>query len=359
VLVVDDEESMRDSCAQVLGRDGFEVLGASGGDEALDMMARRRPDVLLVDLKMPGMSGQEFLERAKEDDPEVAAVVITGYATLESAVDVMKSGATDVLAKPFKAGELRAAARAALANRRLSRAASTARRERDRMRDHFVAMVSHQLKSPLASLKECLDAAASSYADEIPERCRDLLARAGRKSSQLLALLDDWLTLSKMESTGALEEAEPVDLDDLVRRVIDEARERLACHDVDVEYSLEGGAPRVKGDREALAALFSNLIENALRYTPDGGKVTVTLSGEAGAAHIGVSDTGPGIPPEELGLVFERFYRGEKAREQDGTGLGLAIAREIAESHGGHISAESEPGKGSTFKVYLPAEVAG
>lgn len=354
VLVVDDEEAMCDSCRQVLMREGLEVEGVPSGKAALEFMGRRLPDVLFVDLKMPGMSGMEFLEKAREVDPLIVAVVITGYATLSSAVDAMKGGAYDFLPKPFKAEELRIVTRRALEKRRLALVASNAEREKTRMRDLFVAMVSHQLKSPLASLKECLDAATSSFTDEMPDACLELVGRAARRAAHLLSLMNDWLTLARMEAASMSSKTDEVNLCEVVREAVSHARRNLQWHDVDIQVKIPEGAVSVHGDAEALRELFVNLVDNAIRYTPDGGKVSVKLEEEPGGAAVMVSDTGCGIPERELALIFERFYRGRQARKTDGTGLGLAIARQIVEAHGGHIRAESEAGCGTTFRVYLP-----
>jgi len=354
ILVVDDEEAMCDSCRQVLTREGLEVEGVTSGEKALEFMGERLPDVLLVDLKMPGMSGMEFLEKAREVDPLVVAVVVTGYATLSSAVDSMKSGAYDFLPKPFKAEELRIVTRRALEKRRLALAAANAEREKTRMRDLFVAMVSHQLKSPLASLKECLDAAMSSFADEMPDACLELVGRAGRRAAHLLSLMNDWLTLARMESSSISAGADELDVSAVVREAVSHARRNLQWHDVEVEVETPEDEVRIHGDAEALRELFVNLVDNAIRYTPDGGKVSVAVEEEPGGAAVTVSDTGRGIPENEIGLIFERFYRGREARKTDGTGLGLAIAKQIVEAHGGHINAESEVDRGTSFRVYLP-----
>jgi DNA-binding NtrC family response regulator len=168
ILVADDEKAMRDSCALVLEREGFEVVTADEGKAALETLGHRLPDVIIVDLKMPGMSGEEFLTLAKEIDPNLVAIAITGYATLGSAVEAMKAGAYDFLPKPFRAEELRLIVRRALEKRRLSLIAAEAEREKRCMRDHFVAVVSHQLKSPAASLKECLDAVLAGHETAMP-----------------------------------------------------------------------------------------------------------------------------------------------------------------------------------------------
>jgi len=353
-LIVDDDKAMLESCPQVLQREGFQVVSFPDGESALKGMRREKPDVLIVDLKMPGMCGEEFLRRAKQLDPEAVAVVVTGYPELSSAVEVMKAGAHDFLPKPFGAEELRVIARRALQKRRLALAVAAGEREKKLMRDNFVAMVSHQLKSPAACVKECLDAARGSFGGRIPEGCLELLDRAAARAQLLLDLMDDWLTLARVESGGLSVAEVSLDLEAVARDAMEAARE--APHHNDVSLALECERPglRARGDADALRELMVNLIDNAMRYTPDGGSVTVRLEAQGESAVIAVADDGPGIPPEEQSVIFEPFFRGDSAKKRHGTGLGLAIVKQIAVAHGARVCVESELGKGTVFRVHLP-----
>jgi signal transduction histidine kinase len=355
VLIVDDEEPMRDSCRQALQREGYRVLTAPDGATALEMVTEEEPDVVLVDLKMPGMPGEDFLLEAREVDPELVAVAITGYPTLSSAVEVMKAGAYDYLPKPFKAEELRIIIQRALQKRRLATQVARGERERNRMRDNFAAMISHQLKSPAACVKECLDSALKVFGDDIPEPCRDLIGRANGKAALLIDLMEDWLTLARVESGELTGEEQAVELGALTEEAVQKALEAPQGNEVSVEVEGADEPLEVRGDRDALREMLFNLLDNARRYTPDGGTATVRLCREGRGGAITVADNGPGIPADELPLIFEPFFRGEQAKSQrHGTGLGLAITRQIAEAHGGRIDVQSTPGSGTTFKVYLP-----
>ncbi len=359
VLVVDDEAAMRERCARVLEERGFEVITAPGEAEALEALSRRQPDLMVVDLRMPGMSGEEFLAAARDVDPEVVAVAIAGCPTPCAAVEEIQAGASDFVPSTFEADQLALVVDRALEKRRLTEAVLAGERERRRMRDHFVAMVSHQLKSPAATAKECLDAALGAFGERVPGGCRDLMSRAARKAGLLLDLMDDWLTLARLESGALPAAAEPIDLRAVVESAVDAARETPHRNEVAVGLEEPEGAVRVEGDAEALRELIFNLVDNAVRYTPDGGEAAVEFHTEGRYAVVCVSDTGPGIPGDELPVIFEPFFRGGEARSRDGTGLGLSIAKQIAEAHGGHIAVHSTPGEGTTFRVYLPlAEAA-
>jgi two-component system sensor histidine kinase/response regulator len=340
---------------QALERAGYRVDTVPDGASALRMMADSAPDVVVIDLRMPGMPGEEFLSRALEIDPEMVAVAITGHPTLGSAIDVMKAGAYDYLPKPFNAEELRIVIERACQRRHLAMAVSAGERERRLMRDNFVAMVSHQLKSPAASAKECLDSALAAFGGQVPDGCRDLMERAARRMGLLLDLMGDWLTLARVESGGLTAGAEPLDVCAVVEAAVSAARERSRAG-ASVDFRSGSRPILVVGDEEALRELFFNLVDNALRYTPDGGAVSVTVEADGRWAVAQVTDTGPGIPPGEQPLVFEPFFRGESAKSREGTGLGLPIARQIAETHGGRIVLESKEGEGTTFKVFLPRE---
>jgi signal transduction histidine kinase len=354
VLVVDDDASMCERCAHVLSAHGFRVTAAHDGDSALDAMVDGRPDVMIVDLHTTGMSGEEFLDRAREIDPAVVAVAIADCPSPCAAIEEMRAGASDCLRNPFEPADLTMVIERALSRRSLAVFVAEGEKERTRMRDLFVAMVSHQLKSPAAAIKECLDAIRAAFGNRVPAECEDLIERASRKSAVLLELMDDWLTLARIEGGGLKAAEEPVDLRVVLRAALTEAREAPHMGDVRVDLAEPPSPVSTVGDADALREMLANLIGNALKYTPDGGAVKLSLSGEHGHAVVSVADTGPGIPPGELEVIFEPFFRGDEAKKQDGTGLGLSIARQIAQVHGGRIAVHSEPGSGTVFTVYLP-----
>lgn len=219
------------------------------------------------------------------------------------------------------------------------------------MRRDFVANASHELKTPVATIAAAAEALqiALSRNDPDVERFAHRIDSAAR---QLDRLVGDLLDLSRLEQETP--ELRPVQLDEIARSEVERSRGRLEDNGLVVEVSTE--AVTVMGDERGLATAVRNLIDNAVRHTPAGGRITVAVGAEGNTAMLRVSDTGEGIPTTDLDRVFERFYRVDTARSRDtgGTGLGLAIVRHVAETHGGRASVSSELGRGSTFTVTLP-----
>ncbi len=227
-------------------------------------------------------------------------------------------------------------------------------RRLERMRSDFVANVSHELRTPLAAIAASAETLADGALAD-PEAGPRFVATITRHAERLTALVDDLLTLSRLESAPETIERVPVDVAGVVRQACEAVASRARDSKVGVEVAAEGSV-RVLGDPEALRRLVDNLVVNAVTYTPAGGWVRVGLADEGGRAVLTVADSGIGIGPEHLERIFERFYRVDKARSRakGGTGLGLAIVKHSVNLHGGEISVDSRPGAGSTFTVRIP-----
>jgi len=228
----------------------------------------------------------------------------------------------------------------------------TQRRRLEVLRRDFVANASHELKTPVAAVRALAETLLTALPDD-PEAGRRFAERIGREAERLDLLTRDLLDLSRVER-GALD-VEPVDLVGLVKEVVGGYADRAEERRIKLSTEVEPGVA-LRGDRAQLGLLLSNLIDNALHYTPAKGAVCVRLNAAESRAVLQVHDTGQGIPAGELSRVFERFYRVDKARTRQtgGTGLGLAIVRHVAEAHGGTVRVDSELGRGSTFTVALP-----
>jgi signal transduction histidine kinase len=354
VLVVDDEEWMRDACGQILQPEGFEVVTAADGQTGLEFARRHAPDVILADLKMPGMDGLAYLKSVKALDPEVVAIVITGYATLEVAVEAMKAGAFDFLAKPFKPAELRAAVRRGLEHRAAALHASALLNGEAPAAELHLAMLAHRFKSPLAVLRQCVGVVLCGYAGDISPRAQGMLEIVAQRADQMIHFVEDWLTLSRLEQGKEIQEPKAVEVADLVRAAVERVKQDHRAEKLTVQSVGPSDLGKIHADPLALDELFANLLDNAVRYTPAGGNVTAEAEGTSDSVTVTVRDTGPGISPEDLEHIFEPFYRGEAQKSIPGTGLGLPIVKRIAEGHGGKIEVQTALGKGTAFRVVLP-----
>lgn len=488
ILVIDDELIMREGCSRILSKEGWGVICAENGKQGLDEIQARleKIDVILLDLMMPGMSGMEVLDHIQTIDPSLLVIVITGYATVELAVEAMKKGAYDFIPKPFTPDQLRIVVRRALERRTLQKEAEFLRREResslrdiatekskiktiincmgdgvlvcdrdgcivlsnpaasrmlkisetsllgnflpqcnlpselskvmeeslktkdigysslsqelsigepgeiylrghtapvqndlgetmgsvtvlqdishlkelDKMKSEFIAMVAHELRAPIASVEQQLTVILNGMAGEVTAKQERLLSRAKERTKGLLTLIKDLLDLSKIEAGMMVQYKEPLPLQEVIQRVIDLMKAEAEAKKIDLQFSFPSEIPFIQADRNSMEGIFTNLISNAIKYTPEGGKVWVTLGEEGGFVKAAVSDTGIGIKKEDLSRIFDKFYRVKTAetRQIIGTGLGLSIVKSIVDAHLGSISVESEVGKGTTFTVLLPKE---
>ncbi len=218
-------------------------------------------------------------------------------------------------------------------------------------------MVSHELRSPVASIIQLVTVILEGLAGELAEKQRELLSRAQLKLQSLLDLINDLLDVAKIESGHAFQQQIPLQLGEVVEQTVALLRPRAESHRVLLEVALPPELPLIHADPRCMEELLTNLISNAIHYSPDGGKVRVAALSHGDYLEVLVQDGGVGIEAEELPKIFDKFYRVKhpKTRQVIGTGLGLAIVKGIVESHRGSIEVESEPGVGTTFRVLLPA----
>ncbi|HEY7477582.1 MAG TPA: ATP-binding protein [Actinomycetota bacterium] len=226
----------------------------------------------------------------------------------------------------------------------------------ERTRRDLVANVSHELKTPIAAIRAHLENLLDGVERPDPRTLEVMLVQTER----LGRLVEQLLDLSRLESGEMPLERRSVDVDDVVSRVISEISVSRHAGDLTINREIPEDLPPLDADPERLHQVLFNLVDNAVRFTPPGGEVTIGAERRDGRVEVRVSDTGVGIAPEHLPRLFERFYRVDPSRSRDdgGTGIGLAIARSVVEAHGGHIRAASEPGRGSTFTFDLPVATA-
>jgi signal transduction histidine kinase len=307
---------------------------------------------------MPGMSGMEVVSRLHEIDPHISCIVITGYATIDTAIEAMKCGAYDFLPKPFSPEELRIIVNRGLERRRL--ALQSHRHELDRalLKRRFVTFVSHQLQTPLVAVHQYLDVLKhlGDTPDAIAKR-QEWLERCLQRTEELQALIKEWLTLAKMESFTYSHQRVKIDAGEVIAGILKAYEELAAAEQIGLESRLPEERCFVTGDRDCVSVLIDNLVTNAIKYNKPGGTVTVTAEPSNGEILISVADTGSGIAEESLPFLFEEFFRIKRddPKRIAGSGLGLAICKKVISEMGGSIAVESKVNEGSTFRVRLPA----
>jgi len=230
-------------------------------------------------------------------------------------------------------------------------------KELDQLKSDFVNLVSHELRSPLSSIIMQHKVLLDGLAGELTDKQRELLHRAHDKMQGLVALINDLLDLAKIESGHRHLEQTPLNLREVLTEVVELLQARAEQQKISLELSVPSELPQILADRRGLEEVFTNLLTNAIKYSPDGGRIQVLVVSHVDYVEALVSDEGIGIEEDEIPKIFDKFYRVKhaKTRQVIGTGLGLAIVKNIIEAHRGSIEVESQVGRGTTFKVLLPA----
>ncbi|MFZ5450000.1 MAG: ATP-binding protein [Thermodesulfobacteriota bacterium] len=229
-------------------------------------------------------------------------------------------------------------------------------KELDEMKNDFVRMVSHELRSPLAAIKQQHAVILDGLAGELTEKQRELLSRAHAKIQGLLDLINDLLDVAKMEAGYGQMEQAPLDLGPILAEILELLREKAANQRISLQLEIPESLPPVQADRRSMEEVFTNLVSNAINYSPDGGEVKVSAISHGDYLELLVQDQGIGIEAEEIPKIFDKFYRvkSPKTRQVIGTGLGLALVKGLIEAHRGSVDVESTLGVGTTFRVKLP-----
>ena len=358
VLIIDDEEVVLDSCTQILEGRPYHLATTMDGAFGLELIKEFKPDIVFVDLKMPGLSGFDVIEQIKSFDPTIITIVITGYATVSSAVEAITKGAYDFLPKPFTPDEFRVITRRGLERRKLVLETTALRREREMLREHFAAIVSHELKAPLGAIQQNLFALEHEMSTVLSESQNNQLKRMKSSIDNLLKLIHTWLRVISTDADieKIRDDFQPTSIASLISTAIESVQPHAARKDIDIVASVDEPLPLIFGDEITLVESLVNLFSNAVKYSRMESQIHVTAEEVEDEILIAVTDRGVGIAEEDLPFIFGDFYVGTYSPETErGSGLGLAITRRIVQAHDGSISVESALGKGSTFMIRLPA----
>ncbi|HSW49519.1 MAG TPA: response regulator, partial [Bryobacteraceae bacterium] len=314
IVVIDDDRAMRLSCSKILTKVGFRVETCETGSAGLEVIAGLKPELALVDLKMPGIGGMEVIARVNEIDPRVVIIVITGYATIDTAVEAMKAGAYDFVPKPFSPDELRLIVNRGLEHRRLILESQRAEMERELLKRRFVTFVSHQLQTPLVAIHQYLNV-LKHLENQDPAKTREWLDRCLTRTEEIQAIIKDWLTLAKLEGGLLSGKRVRVDLKRTITEILNAYELMAASEGITLEARLPEPEYCTAGDPNCLSVVLDNLVVNAIKYNKHGGKVTVSAELTPDEVIVSVSDTGIGIPEKYRRMLFEEFFRIQDAKK--------------------------------------------
>ena len=355
ILIIDDEEIVLDSCIQILASGNFDLRTAENGTLGVTLIEEFCPDLVFVDLKMPGISGFEVIEKIQEIDPTIVTIVITGFATISSAVEAMQKGAFDFLPKPFTPDELRLITQRGLEKRNLVLETIALRREKEMLREHFAAIVSHELKSPLAAVQQYLYGLSGELSSQLTEDQLRRFERIQTRIDDLMKLIHTWLRAISVDIESIKENFKPTSIPIVITKAVESVEPHAVRKDISIQTSIEDDLSYVDGDEGTLVEAIVNIVGNAVKYSPTGSQISITANSSENQVAIRIQDNGIGISKEDLPFIFEDFYTTKPNKDvEKGSGVGLALTRRILEAHEGTISVESELGKGSTFELCLP-----
>ncbi|RUR72687.1 ATP-binding protein [Chlorogloeopsis fritschii PCC 9212] len=354
VLIVDDNADMRDYLKRILS-EHVEVQAVADGAAALAAATERVPDLVLSDVMMPQMDGFELIKALRADarTKEVPIILLSARAGEESVIEGLQAGADDYLIKPFSATELVTRVNVHLQMAHLRSEALRQERTISRRKDEVLSTVSHELNTPLVAILGWARLLRSSPPN--PAMLAKALETIERNATLQAKLVQDLLDISRIAAGKISLNYQSVDLKSIIDTAIATVRQSLETKDICLEYIVDPLSITVEGDPERLQQIVLNLLTNAIKFTPQGGRIKVRLDITENQAQIVVKDNGKGISAEFLPHVFDIFRQSESSHSKNGLGLGLAIAHHLVELHGGKIYAESPGvGRGATFTVKLP-----
>jgi len=368
ILVVDDEESIRELLCRKLRGDGFHCESATDGKDALCKAFMKDFDIVLLDIKMPGMSGIEALKTMVTDHPDTCVVMITAVTDNQTAVEAMKLGAYDYITKPFDLADLNIRLKRALERRKLTLENREHQRNLEQkvkekteeahsllvQKDQFIAQLAHDLKTPLTPIIALLPLLRQRTKDP---KATEMLEIITKNVSYIKELIFKTLELAKLGVPNGGIALSDTKLSHVVTKILEARKPVFEQKRIIVENRVSDDIV-VKADSFMLQEALDNIISNAAKFTTEGGTVAIDANRDSDSiVVVRVRDTGIGMTKDQLGQVFMEFYKADPSRHDlTSTGLGLSICKRIIEKHGGKIWAESDGlGKGSTIIFTLPA----
>lgn len=357
VLVVDDHPQNVELLEAYLVPEGYDVVTAYDGVEALERVEEGAPDIVLLDVMMPRMDGYEVCRKMKEDEETrfIPIVMVTALKELDDKIESIEAGADDFLTKPIVKIELLTRIKSLIRVKRLHDDLEKSYRELkdlERTKENLTQMIIHDLKNPLTGIKANLEIVGMEELNDTQE-CLDA---AQRSADLLYNMIQDLLDISKLEDDKLNLIREDIDVKELAASAKSEVEAPAHAEDKQIQLDI-ADIPPVSMDRSLIYRVVSNLMLNAVKHTGRGGIITLRIASAGDDVQFDVADNGHGIPADFLDTIFEKFGQVE-TRQRTGTGLGLTFCKMAVEAHGGRIWVESVEGEGSTFSFTLPATAA-
>jgi len=366
ILVVDDEPGIRSGVSRILTRFtvdypfmdeqiGFEVLEAETGEIGLEIIEREHIDVVLLDNKLPGIQGIDLLEMIKERQPDTLITMITSHASLDVAVKATSIGAHDFVPKPFTPQELKSSLENITKHIFLKKMTRQLQKEGKQIRFQFLQVLSHELKAPINAIEGYLQMILNKQFGDSIDGYSEITQRSLERLKGMRGLIMDLLDLTRFETGKKTSEPQQVDIKALAMAAVDLHKPYAIQKDISIRLHIDCDVC-VFGISDELEIIFNNLISNAVKYNKVNGRVDISVACNHEFVSIIFSDTGIGIPEEEMKNLFTEFFRikNEDTKGIQGSGLGLSIVKKIVDLYKEKIEVESTPGSGTKFTVVLP-----
>ncbi len=353
ILVVDDEMGPRESLKMILNP-YYNVYTADRGAQAVEMLKQFPVDLVTLDLKMPGFSGINVLEKVKQHDPDIEAIIITGYGSLDTAIEGLRLGAFDYISKPFDVNHILALVRRGLERR-------NAKAQLRQVKSDFLSNISHELRTPLSVVVGFVYLLLNQVIGKLTEDQQKVLETVYRNSEELLELIDNVLWMTSLNAGDAQATLEKFDARGLVNETVKRFEKSIREKGLRLDIQMADGDISIVSDRAKVERVFHNVFNNAVKFTSEG-EITVAVhpSSRRDSVEFEVIDTGIGIDESKIDSIFEPFHQADNStqRSYSGLGIGLTVARRMAELVGGKIAVRSKPGVGTRVTMAFPCQAS-
>jgi signal transduction histidine kinase len=353
ILVVDDEMGPRESLKMILNP-YYNVYTADRGVQAVEMLKQFPVDLVTLDLKMPGFSGISVLEKVKQHDPDIEAIIITGYGSLDTAIEGLRLGAFDYISKPFDVNHILALVRRGLERR-------NAKSQLRQVKSDFLSNISHELRTPLSVVVGFVYLLLNQVIGKLTEEQQKILETVYRNSEELLELIDNVLWMTSLNSGDAQATLEKFDARDLVNETMKRFEKSIREKGLELDVQMTDDDVTIVSDRAKVERVFQNVFNNAIKFTSEGAiAVKVHPSAQRDSVELEIIDTGIGIEESKIDSIFEPFHQADNStrRSYSGLGIGLTVARRMAELVGGKLTVSSKPGVGTRVIMTFPSQAA-